>query len=186
MPQIYITRHGQTQDNKDKIFSGWRDVDLDEDGIKEAHELAEKLKDIPFTKAYCSDLARARHTLEIVLQKYHANIPITEDWRIKERDYGSLTGTSKSELEAKDPEDYKKWHRSWATPPPSGESVADVAKRVIPFLEEMLPTLKPDDIVIITAHGNSIRPMRKYFEHLTEDEAASFEHTPAEVFHYTI
>lgn len=186
MAQIYIIRHGETEDNKQKIFSGWRDVDLDEEGIQEAKTVGEKLRDVKFTKAYCSDLLRSRHTLELILEKYHPQLSIIQDWRIKERDYGDLTGTSKSELVAKDPKNYQLWHRSWATPPPNGESIEDVEKRILPFLQDILKDLKSDDIVLISAHGNSIRPLRKYFEHMTEDEAATFEHTPGEIFHYII
>lgn len=186
MPQIYIIRHGQTQDNIDKIFSGWRDVDLNEEGIQEAREVGKKLKNVAFTKAYCSDLIRSRHTLEVILENHHQGIPIIEDWRLKERDYGGLTGTSKAELLKKDPEHYKLWHRSWDARPMHGESIADVEKRVLPFLQEVLKELKPWDIILLSAHGNSIRPLRKYFEHMTDEQAATFEHTPGEIFSYTV
>jgi 2,3-bisphosphoglycerate-dependent phosphoglycerate mutase len=186
MAKLYIIRHGETSDNKQKIFSGWRDTELDEDGIAEAKRLGEVLKDVPFTKAYCSDLARSRHTAELVLEKYHPSVQLISDWRIKERDYGDLTGTSKIECQEKDPENYALWHRSWETPPPHGESVADVEKRVMPFLHELLSSIKPDDVVLLSMHGNSMRPVRKYFEHMSEEQAASFEHTPGEYFEYEV
>lgn len=185
MAKIFIFRHGQTGDNIAKIFSGWRDVDLDESGIQEAEEIGERLKDEKVTKSYCSDLIRSKHTLEIVL-KPHPNTPITSDPRIKERDYGQLDGTSKTELKEKDPKDFQAWHRSYTVAPPGGESLEMVEKRVMPFLQELLAHLSPDDIIFISAHGNSIRPMRKHFEHMSNEEMSTYEYQPAEVFSYEI
>lgn len=183
--KIFIFRHGQTLDNKEKIFSGWRNVPLTDEGRKEAEEIAQKLvKEIP-TKAYTSDLLRSQQTLRIVLQN-HPKIPVILDARIKERNYGDLTGTSKTELEEKDPVDFQKWHRSYDVPPPHGESIQDVEKRVLAFLEDMKKNLASDDVVFISAHGNSIRPMRKYFEHLTNEEMCTYEYQPAMVFSYII
>lgn len=185
MSKIFIFRHGQTTDNKNKIFSGWRNVDLTPEGIQEAETIAEKLINQTPTKAFASDLLRSQHTLEIVLER-HPHINITIDPRIKERDYGDLTGTSKIELEHKDPIDFQKWHRSYDVPPPHGESIQDVEKRVLAFLGEMRQSLKSDDVVFISAHGNAIRPMRKYFEHLTNEAMCSYEYQPAMVFSYII
>jgi len=183
MAKLFIFRHGQTEDNKNKIFSAWRQTDLTPEGIQEAEEIGKKLQDEKVTKAYCSDLIRARHTLEIVLQG-HSPIPIIEDPRIKERNYGDLTGTSKTELQEKDPTNFQLWHRSYTVAPPGGESIQDVEARVYPFLEELIQSLQANDVVFIAAHGNSIRPMRKFFEHLSTDEMCTYEYIPAEVFSY--
>lgn len=185
MAKVFIFRHGQTEDNKNNIFSGWRDSDLTPEGIKEAEEIAEKLKDEPVTKSYESDLIRSKHTLEIVLRP-HPNTPIIEDPRIKERNYGNLQGTSKIELKEKDPENFALWHRSYNGTPPNGESIEDVEKRVYEFLHDMTSSLSPTDVVFISAHGNSIRPMRKYFEHISNEQMCSYEYQPAEVFSYVI
>lgn len=185
MAQIFLFRHGETADNKTKIFSGWRDVDLDQDGIQEAEKIAEKLRAEKVTKAYCSDLLRSQHTLAIVMQP-HAEIPATVDARIKERNYGELTGTSKSELAEKDPVNFKLWHRSYEVAPPGGESIKDVEARVMPFIEELMQNLQSEDVVFISAHGNSLRPMRKFFEHMTTEEMCTYEYHPAEVFSYTV
>lgn len=185
MPKIFIFRHGQTTDNKENIFSGWRNVDLTPEGIEEAKAIAKKLEDQKPTKAFHSDLIRSAHTLEIVLQP-HPNTPVFADARIKERDYGDLTGTSKIELKEKDPQHFELWHRSYNVPPPNGESIEMVEKRVIPFLEEMLKTSVPADVIFISGHGNSIRPMRKFFEHISNEAMCSYEYIPAEIFAYTI
>lgn len=186
MAKIFVIRHGQTTDNKDKIFSGKRDVDLTPSGEEEAKRIGEELKGEKITKAYQSDQIRSQHTLQLVLDGYHQNVQIFTDPRIRERDYGDLTGQSKTEWEQKDPQQYKLWHRSYDVPPPNGESLKDVEKRVNEFLEENIPTWTKDDVVLISAHANSIRPMRKYFEHMTSEEMCSFEYTPGEIFTYEI
>ena len=185
MAKIFLFRHGQTPDNIDKVFSGWRNPDIDQEGIKQAQEIRDKLKGEKVTKAYSSDQIRSIHTLEIVLEP-HQNVEVFQDPRIRERDYGDLTGQSKTETQEKDPLNYKLWHRSFDVPPPNGESIAMVEKRVLPFIEDLKKSIKPDDVVFVSASANSIRPMRKYFENMTNDQAVNYEYTPAEVFEYQI
>ncbi|MBI2195550.1 MAG: 2,3-bisphosphoglycerate-dependent phosphoglycerate mutase [Candidatus Levybacteria bacterium] len=186
MARIFIIRHGETTDNKEQIFSGKRDVDLTEKGTREAKEIGEELKDEKITKAYQSSQLRSKHTLDLVLDGYHSDIQIFTDDRIRERDYGDLTGKSKIETEQQNPKMYKLWHRSYDVPPPNGESIKDVETRVMSFLYDLLPKLSPSDVVLISAHGNSIRPMRKYFEHLTNEEMSRFEHEPGKIYTYTV
>jgi 2,3-bisphosphoglycerate-dependent phosphoglycerate mutase len=186
MAKIFIFRHGETFDNKNHIFSGWRDNDLTEKGKEEAKEIGGKLKNEEITKAYQSDLIRSKHTLSLVLDGYHKNAEIITDPRIKERDYGDLTGKNKDEIAKEFPDKYVLWHRSYDVTPPNGESIKDVEKRVLSFLEDILPKLKKNDVVLISAHGNSLRPMRRYFEHLTIDQMCSFEHIPGKVYTYNI
>jgi 2,3-bisphosphoglycerate-dependent phosphoglycerate mutase len=183
---IYMFRHGQTTDNITHTFSGFRDPDLTPAGEEEAKKIGEELKDVPVTKAYVSDRLRSKRTLDLVLNGYHKNVPIVEDSRIKERGYGDLTGLNKDDIEKKDPQNYKLWHRSYNIPPPNGESIEMVEKRVLAFLKDYMPKWKKDDVIFISAHGNSIRPLRKYFEHLSNEEMCSFEHTPGKVYHYSL
>lgn len=185
MAHIFIFRHGQTEDNKNNIFSGWRQSDLTPEGIKEAEAIGEKLKNEKVTRAYYSDLIRSKHTLDIVLT-HHQNTLTIEDPRIKERDYGELTGTNKIELKEKDPKNFELWHRSYSVAPPGGESIERVEERVMPFLEELMQRVQPEDVIFISGHGNSIRPMRKFFEHLSNEEMCSYEYQPAEIFSYTV
>jgi 2,3-bisphosphoglycerate-dependent phosphoglycerate mutase len=186
MAKLFIFRHGQTVDNLAHTFSGFRQSDLTESGIKEAKQICEKLKDEKVTKAYQSDLIRSQHTLELVLNGWHKDVQIFTDPRLKERDYGDLTGLNKDEIKQQNPEQYKLWHRSYDVPPPNGESIKMVEVRVMSFLNDILPTLKPNDVVFISASANSIRPMRKYFEHLTNEQICSYEYTPAQIFEYQI
>ena len=186
MAKLFIFRHGQTFDNKEKIFSGFRQTDLTPEGIEEAKGIGEQLKNEKVTKAYQSDLIRSQHTLELVLNNWHENVEIITDARINERDYGDLTGKSKVEVEKQNPEQYKLWHRSYDVPPPNGESIQMVEQRILSFIKDLLSTVKPDDIILISTSANALRPMRRYFEHLTIDEMCSFEHTPGKVYSYEI
>ncbi len=186
MAKIFIFRHGQTADNKEHEFSGFHDVDLNQAGIEEAKGIGEQLKNEKVTKAYQSDLIRSKHTLELVLSGYHESVEIITDPRIKERDYGNLTMQNKDEVEKKYPDHFKLWHRSYDVPPPNGESIEMVEKRVLDFLKENILTWKSDDVVFISAHGNSIRPMRRYFEHISIDEMCSYEYTPGKIYSYEI
>lgn len=186
MAKIFLFRHGQTTFNEHNLFNGWLESDLDPAGIEEAKKIGEELKDQPVTKAYCSDLRRSKHTLELVLNGYHKHVQVIIDPRLRERDYGELSGKSKFKTEKEFPKEYQLWHRSWDVRPPGGESIADVAKRVLPFIHNMLKDLKPNDVVLISAHGNSMRPIRKYFEHMSNEDAATFEHPLGKVYEYHV
>jgi len=184
--KIFIFRHGQTEDNKNHTFSGFRQSDLTERGIEEARQIGETLKDEKVTKAYQSDQIRSQHTLELVLNGYHQGVEVITEPRIKERDYGDLTGKNKDEIAKEFPDQYPLWHRSYNVPPPNGESIKMVEVRAMSFLNDILPTLKPDDVVFISASGNSIRPMRKFFEHMTNEQICSYENVPGKIYEYQI
>ena len=186
MAKIFIFRHGQTIDNLEHDFSGIHDVDLTQAGIDEAIQIGEKLKDEAVTKAYQSEQIRSQHTLALVLNGWHKNVRIFTDVRIRERDYGDLTGFSKDELKKIDPQDFALWHRSTMFP----RRMVKVCKRlkngILEFLHDNIPTWNPEDVIFISAHGNSIRPMRRYFEHLGIDEMCTYEYTPGQIFEYQI
>jgi 2,3-bisphosphoglycerate-dependent phosphoglycerate mutase len=185
MAKIFIFRHGETYDNKYHDFSGWRNVDLDEAGILEAQKIRDQLKDQPVTKAYQSDLLRSQRTLEIALEN-HSNYEVFTDTRIKERDYGDLTGLSKDEIEKHLPENFELWHRSYNVAPPEGESLQQVEERVLSFIAEELPKWRQNDVIFISAHGNSIRPMRRFFENISIEEMCSYENVPGKIYSYQI
>jgi 2,3-bisphosphoglycerate-dependent phosphoglycerate mutase len=185
MAAIFLFRHGETTYNKKKIFTGWQDAELTEGGIEECKGIAKALEHEKPTKAYTSDLKRAQHTLMIALGD-RKDVKITIDARLKERNYGDLNGQSKVELEKKYPKEYPLWHRSYDVAPPGGESMKDVERRILSFLDEVIPTLKKDDVVFISAHGNSLRPIRRYFEHMSTEEMCSFEHIPGKIYKYVI
>jgi 2,3-bisphosphoglycerate-dependent phosphoglycerate mutase len=164
---IIVYRHGETYDNLNKIFSGWRDnTEITPKGKEQAEILADKVKDLKLDLVITSDQVRSIQTAEIVM-KYHPDIKWETDWRIKERNYGDLNGQSKDEWMKKDPEKAILWRRSYDVPPPGGESIVDVEKRVFPFLEELIKRIKNEKInVALSMHNNSMRVARRYFENL--------------------
>lgn len=177
-PTIYIFRHGQTEDNANYIFSGWREAKLTEEGKNQALILADKLKDKKINRLISSPQIRALETMKLVILKNESarNLPIETDERIKERSYGDLTGKSKLNIQLSDAEELKKIRRSYDIVPPNGESIEMVCKRVGEFCEDLLKSLKGTKTnVAISCHGNSIRGFRKYFEHLSDEETASVE-----------
>ncbi len=174
-PVLFVFRHGSTVDNEARIFSGWRDAKLSSDGIKNAEELAEKLRDFRIDVGIHSHLSRSFETLRVAL-KYHSNVVFLEDDRIIERNYGDLSGTSKTELMEKDPEKAILYRRGYNFPPPNGESLEMVEKRVFPFCDELILRMKKERInVAISSHSNSMRVIRRYFEKMTVEEMCSHE-----------
>lgn len=184
MAKIFVFRHAETIYNKDYDFTGIRDIDIDEEGILEAKKIAQNLKDERVTKAYQSNLVRSKHTLSIVLEGHEESVEVKTDERIKERDYGDLTGMSKDEFERLNAGEFALWHRSYDVAPPNGESLKDVERRVLEFLGDELPGWFENDTIFISAHGNSIRPMRRYFENLTIEQMCAYEYKPGEIFKY--
>ena len=185
MAKVFIFRHTQTTDNRDGIFSGKRDPKLTPGGEDEAREIREKLKEEQVTKAFCAPNTRTKRTIEIVLEP-HADVETIADPRIRERDYGDLTGKIKKDVAEQEPINYPLWHRSYETKPPNGESLKDVEERVLPFIKEVIANIRANDVILICGSGNSIRPMRKYFEKITNEEMSSFEYERGHVYSYEI
>lgn len=177
-PIIYIFRHGQSEDNAEMLFSGWRDVKLTDKGVRQALDLAEVLKDKKIDYLISSDQTRAIDTMKhaISLNEGAKNLEIHTDTRIRERSYGDLQGTSKLELFLQDEELCNEYRRSYTKRANNGESLEDVIKRVEDFIKDLTPFIKENSLnVAISCHGNSIRGFRKYFENLTPEEVTKLE-----------
>lgn len=177
-PTLYVFRHGQTYDNANMVFSGWRDADITEKGKQQALALADKLKNKNIDALYASDLQRAIKTMELAISKNKKarKLPIATDPRIKERSYGIYQGKSKLEAYMESPEGLQNFRRSFESGPPEGESIEDVCKRVAEFLDELIPKMKNENInVAVSCHGNSIRGFRRYFEKLSDYDTAHVE-----------
>lgn len=158
---IYFTRHGQTDWNIQYLIQGRIDVPLNETGIQQAKELAEKLKDVHLDLIIASPMKRAIDTAEIVNQYHH--LPILTDERIIEEYYGKLEGKPRSG------EEYLS-HRSGITKRyPEGEGYFDVVYRVYDFLNE-LKRKYPDKDILIVAHGGMSRVVHSYFFDMENDE----------------
>lgn len=184
---IYLFRHGVTSDNAEGVFSGWRDVGLNSKGFRDAKIVSLRLKNKKIDLAFQSPLIRSKQTLKEVLKR-HQKVPIITDDRIIERNYGLLQG--KTHLQIVEKYGYKKydgWHRGYDIRPPKGESIKDVEKRVISFIRDLLKIMKEKKAnVAISAHGNSMRAFRKYFEKLSVKEMCKIYNDYESVYEYFI
>lgn len=171
---LVLIRHGQSEWNLKNLFTGWRDVDLTEKGIEEAHSAAHKLKaqGLTFDVAYTSALKRAQRTLDIILGDMGlTKIPVTKHLALNERDYGDLSGLNKDDARAKwGAEQVLKWRRSYDIAPPGGESLKDTIARTLPYyVQEILPGVLDGKRTLVAAHGNSLRALIMVLEkHTTE------------------
>ena len=184
---LVLIRHGQSTYNKKNIFTGWEDVELTEQGVREAHDAAPLIANINFTHAFTSNLIRAQHTLEIILKSIQQNLLVTKDIALNERDYGSLVGQNKAEAAEKYGEKQVHiWRRSYATPPPGGESLEMAAKRSIPYFKSKIePLLVKNNNIIISAHGNSIRSIVMHLHNISSEKILQTEIGWCEPWIYT-
>jgi len=173
--KLFVFRHAETFDNRRGIFSGWRDSELTSKGLAQAQKIAEQLKRYQIDYAFTSHLKRAQKTLEIVLEA-HLPVPVYRDDRLIERCYGLLQGKSKRRIAHENPEWFAQIHRGYELPPPKGESLRMVEKRVLSFLEQLRDWLgqNPGNVAI-SCHNNSTRPIRRVFENLSIDQMLQLE-----------
>jgi 2,3-bisphosphoglycerate-dependent phosphoglycerate mutase len=205
MHTLVLLRHGESLWNLEKRFTGWTDIDLSAHGREEAHQAASFLHegDFPFDIAFTSVLKRAIRTLWIVLDDLDLMwIPVHRSWRLNERHYGALQGLSKVEMvETVGPEQVHQWRRSYAVRPPplsetderhprydprytrldakelpATESLKDTLERTLPFWHQTIaPAIRDGKRVLIVAHGNSLRALVKYLDHLSDQEIPGLE-----------
>jgi 2,3-bisphosphoglycerate-dependent phosphoglycerate mutase len=177
---LVLVRHGQSDWNLKNLFTGWRDVDLTENGIKEARAAGRKLKaqGLRFDVAFTSALVRAQRSLDLMLEEIgQTSIPVFKDQALNERDYGDLSGLNKDDARAKwGADQVQLWRRSYDVAPPGGESLKDTAARVLPYyIQDMLPRVLRGDNVLVSAHGNSLRALVMVLEKLTPKEIVARE-----------
>ncbi len=198
--KLVMLRHGESEWNLANKFTGWTDVDLSPQGVKEAKRAGEILREEGYTfdVAYTSVLKRAIRTLWITLDELDLMwIPVYRSWRLNERHYGALQGFNKKETAQKQGEELvHQWRRSYAVRPPAlepndkrhprsdpryanlkpeeipaTECLKDTLERVLPYWHEtIVPALKRDERVLIVAHGNSMRALVKYLDNVSEEE----------------
>lgn len=185
--KIYIFRHGQSEFNRDKRFTGWMDAKLTPLGVKQAEEIAEELRDKKFQIAYHTRLSRSIDTLNVVL-KYHKDVKLIQDDRMIERSYGELQERYHKDVIAEvGKAQFDIWHRSYEVPPPEGESIKMVEVRVLDFIKDLLEKMRKEKInVAISAHGNSMRPFRRYFDKFSVEEMMKLENPYNDAFEYSI
>ncbi len=198
-------RHGESVWNKMNLFTGWVDVPLTEKGIQEAIDGGKLIKNHPIDIIYTSTLIRAQMTVTFAMLHHSSRqipvfmhkgekkledwskiyseeaknfcVPVFKAWELNERMYGELQGLNKAETAEKFGADQVKlWRRSYDIAPPNGESLKMTAERAIPYFKEtIIPTLNEGKNVFICAHGNSLRSIIKYLEHLSKDEVLHLE-----------
>jgi 2,3-bisphosphoglycerate-dependent phosphoglycerate mutase len=172
---LVLVRHGQSEWNLKNLFTGWRDVDLTEQGVTEAREAGRKLKaqGLTFDIAYTSALKRAQRTLGLMLEELgQTKIPIIKDQALNERDYGDLSGLNKDDARKKwGEEQVHIWRRSYDIAPPGGESLKDTLARTLPYyVTEILPRVLRGERVLVAAHGNSLRALVMVLEKLSPEQ----------------
>ena len=205
MIKLVLVRHGQSMWNLENRFTGWTDVELSEQGIKEAKEAGKVLKEkgYGFDVAYTSVLKRANDTLGYILEELEEqDIPVKKSWRLNERHYGALQGLNKDETKEKyGEEQVLLWRRSTDVRPPAlskdderypgnDSKYSELKEEELPTTENLIDTiervmvywnsnivkdLKAGKKVIIAAHGNSLRGLIKYLDNMTDEEVIKLE-----------
>ncbi|WP_425308180.1 phosphoglyceromutase [Ammonicoccus fulvus] len=196
--KLILLRHGESEWNAKNLFTGWVDVDINEKGVGEAKRAAELLKseDLLPDLLHTSLLRRAIHTANLALDGCDRHwIPVQRSWRLNERHYGALQGKNKAQtLEEFGEEQFMTWRRSFDTPPPvldtddefsqfndpryadipaderpRTECLKDVVERMLPYWESaVVPDLKSGKVVLVTAHGNSLRALVKHLDGISD------------------
>lgn len=213
---LVLLRHGQSEWNLQNRFTGWTDVSLTREGIYEAHQAGQLLKQLGFRfdLAFTSVLKRAIKTLWIVLDEMDQMwLPVTCSWCLNERHYGALQGYNKAEMaDLLGEERVFDWRRTFkARPPqldafdprhprfdpryaglpfedlPCSESLEDTLVRVRPYWENtILPHLMQGRSVLVVAHGNSLRALIKYLDHIPDEKIIDLQIPTGVPLHYTV
>lgn len=200
MMKLVLIRHGESVWNLENRFTGWTDIDLSTTGIEEAKEAGKTLKaeGFDFDLCYTSYLKRAIDTLNDILGQLDREwLPVVKTWKLNERHYGALQGLNKRETAEKYGEEQVRiWRRSFDVQPPAlnpddfrnpafqeayrgiekeklplTESLKDTIARTVPYFEKNIrPEMEKRKRILIAAHGNSLRALVMYLEHLTEEE----------------
>ena len=203
MSHLILVRHGQSQWNLEKRFTGWVDVDLAPNGKLEACKAGELIKELKLNLDFffCSYQKRAIETLDLILNTLRIkNNNVIKSWQLNERHYGALTGLNKDEMKIKLGEKkIKEFRRSWDVAPdplnknspyhpinietyknvprdkiPDTESLKDTFERVTKYYEKNISD-KIDKNIVIAAHGNSIRALCKYLFKINENDISKLE-----------
>ena len=203
MSHLILVRHGQSEWNLQKRFTGWVDVDLTANGKLEACKAGELIKELNlnFDYFFCSYQKRAIETMNLILNTLRIkNDRVIRAWELNERHYGALTGLNKDEMKKTIGEEkVQEFRRSWDNPPkplntnspyhpknisiyndiprnliPDTESLKDTYDRVVPYFVENIEKNLHDN-TIISAHGNSIRSLLKYLFKIDDNEISKLE-----------
>ncbi len=203
MATLVLLRHGESDWNSKNLFTGWVDVDLTELGSEQARLGGLELKKAGLlpTVVHTSLMTRAIRTSNIALEACERNwIPVKRHWRLNERHYGGLQGKDKkATLEQYGEERFQQWRRSYDVPPPPieigsewdvsrdpryahlttdlvprTECLKDVVHRMLPYwYDAIVPDLQADEVVLVAAHGNSLRALVMHLDRLSEEQVVA-------------
>ena len=198
--RLILLRHGESEWNRLGLFTGWVDVGLSERGVAEAAHGGEVLRasGVLPDVVHTSLLARAIHTTELALAAADRRwIPVRRSWRLNERHYGALQGKSKEQTRLEFGDDqFMLWRRSYDVPPPpldpgalaadaryrdlapdvlpASECLKDVLERLLPYWHDtIVPGLRSGAVVLVSAHGNSLRALVKHLDGIPDDAIAA-------------
>lgn len=180
MALLVLIRHGESTWNAANRFTGWVDVPLSETGKAEARKAGERLaaEGVTVDRAFTSTLQRAIETGRLVLDALgQSDLEQEQAWQLNERFYGALTGQNKNEARERfGEEQVHTWRRGYDVELPGGESLKDTATRTLPYFEgEIVPATREVDVVLVSAHGNSLRAIVKELDDLDADEVVGLE-----------
>jgi broad specificity phosphatase PhoE len=153
--RLYLVRHGATPLTAEDKFSGADNVYLSDQGRDQAVHLAERLADSQISAAYCSPLDRALETARIVI-KPHGITPTLDDG-LREISHGHWEGLTRTEVEARFPDEYAAWESDPFTfAPQGGESGISVLARALPVIREIV-VRHQDQNILIVSHKATLR-----------------------------
>ena len=198
--KLVLLRHGESEWNRQNLFTGWTDVDLSPAGRAEAAQAGVAMREagLDFDVCHTSYLKRAIQTLNLALERMDREwLPVHKSWKLNERHYGALQGLNKAQTAAQYGEQQVGvWRRSYDVAPPAllpddernprrlpqyrdeppevlplAESLKDTVARVIPYFEQNIrPDMQRGKRVLIAAHGNSLRALMKYLEKISDED----------------
>jgi 2,3-bisphosphoglycerate-dependent phosphoglycerate mutase len=190
---LVLLRHGESEWNAKNLFTGWVDVPLSARGEREAVRSGELMRQAELLPdvVHTSLLRRAITTAHLALDAADRHwIPVRRDWRLNERHYGALQGKDKAQVRQEyGDEQFARWRRSYDIQPPlidpcsefsqdgdpryagveipKTECLADVVSRMLPYWEaSIVPDLRAGRIVLVAAHGNSLRALVKHLDRI--------------------
>ena len=186
---LIVVRHGETTYNAGDVWTGITDVDLTAAGRADAREMGRLLRDVRLDCVYVSCLKRTAQTRDGLLDAHGGASPICKKTAaLNERDYGDYTGLDKQAVRARfGPERFLDIRRSFDAVIPNGESLRDVAERVVPwYLANVVPLVLGGANVLIVGHGNSDRALRKFLEDVSDEGVANFEMDFEKIYLYDV
>lgn len=161
---IYLVRHGVTDSNKKKIYMGWREEELNEEGIKQVNELGIKLKDNGISKIYTSPIRRAVQTAEILNRYLLTGIIIKED--LIEMKLDKWEGMAEEEIKLRYPREWEIWNKRPAELRlPKRETLSSVQERSIGAIKRILNENNKRRVIAVT-HVAVIRCLILFFKNL--------------------